>query len=113
MRRMRKAVGGNDKSASHATRVAGTEKFKEKYNPDFPTVTILETHPGRIMTAAQLEEIGLVAAPEPEITAPVFTTRTSQGKPGGSHARREKAWPDYARSFAGAPPRLQGSGRHH
>jgi RepB DNA-primase from phage plasmid len=110
MRRVRKAVGGNDKSASHATRVAGTENFKEKYNPNFPTVTILETHPGRIMTAAQLEEIGLVAAPEPEISAPAFAARASYGKTGSSHFRREKVWPDYARSLAGAPPRLQGSG---
>jgi hypothetical protein len=49
-RRVRKAVGANDKSASHATRVAGRENFKPKCNPGFPTVTIIETHPGRIMT---------------------------------------------------------------
>ena len=35
-RRVRRAVGGNDKSASHATRLAGTENFKVKYGPDFP-----------------------------------------------------------------------------
>ena len=110
MRRVRKAVGGNDKAASHATRVAGTENFKVKYSPDFPTVTILETHPGRIMTAAQLEEMGLAAAPEPEVAAPAFTARTGHGKTGSSHLRRGKAWPDYARSLAGAPPRLRGSG---
>ncbi len=46
--RVRKALGGNDKSASHATRVAGTENFKTKYYPDFPIVTIVETHPGRV-----------------------------------------------------------------
>src|ERR1700722_9609760 len=39
MRRVRKAVGDNDKSASHATRVAGTENFKVKYAPDYPVVT--------------------------------------------------------------------------
>jgi hypothetical protein len=36
MRRVCKPVGGNDKSASHATRVAGTENFKTKYIPAFP-----------------------------------------------------------------------------
>ena len=51
----RKAVGGTDKSASHATRLAGTENFKTKYLPEFPTVTILESHPGRVMRLEQLE----------------------------------------------------------
>jgi hypothetical protein len=52
MRRVRNAVGRTDKSASHATRLAGTENFKTKYLPEFPTVTILETHPGRVDTGA-------------------------------------------------------------
>jgi hypothetical protein len=34
-RRVRKAVGGNDKSASHATRLAGTENFKTEIRPGF------------------------------------------------------------------------------
>jgi len=33
VRRVRKAVGGNDNSASHATRVAGTKNFKLEYAP--------------------------------------------------------------------------------
>src|SRR5580700_700114 len=64
MRRVRRAVGANDKAASHATRLAGTENWKTKYLPNPPTVTILEAHPGRIMTPAQLEELNLLAAPE-------------------------------------------------
>lgn len=73
---MRKAVGGNDKSASHATRVAGTENFKPKYAPGFPTVAIVETHPGRIMTPEQLKALDLVAAPEPvKATELKFTGR--------------------------------------
>ena len=110
MRRVRKAVGGNDKSASHATRVAGTENFKVKYGPDFPTVKIIEAHPGRVLTQEQLEAMGLVAAPEPEIAAPVFAARARQGKSGQQRARSTKVWPDYARSLAGAPPSLQGGG---
>jgi RepB DNA-primase from phage plasmid len=110
VRRVRKAVGGTDKSASHATRLAGTENFKTKYLPEFPTVTILETHPDRVMTPEQLEAMGLVAAPEPEITAPAFTARTPQGRTGQQSATRAKVWPDYARSLAGAPPSRDGSG---
>jgi hypothetical protein len=64
MRRVLKAVGGNDKFASHATRVAGTENFKTKYAPEFPTVTIVETHPGRVMTPEQLEALGLLSPPD-------------------------------------------------
>jgi hypothetical protein len=43
-RRVRRAVGANDKSASHATRLAGTENWKTKYLPNPPTVTILEAN---------------------------------------------------------------------
>jgi len=110
-RRVRQAVGGNDKSASHATRLAGTENFKTKYGPKFPTVQILEAHPGRIMSPEQLEAMGLVAAPEPQIAAPAFTSGAKQGRGGNDRTRKEKVWPDYARSLAGAPPRLQGDGR--
>jgi hypothetical protein len=76
MRRVRKAVGGNDKSASGATRVAGTENFKAKYIPDFPVVTIVETVPGRVVTTSQLEALGLVAAPEPVIVSSVISVPT-------------------------------------
>lgn len=112
MRRVRAAVGvdTNDKSASHATRLAGTENFKTKYGPDFPTVQIVEAHPGRIMSPEQLEQMGLVAAPEPEVAVSAFAVRAGQGRGGAHHPRSNKVWPDYARSLAGAPPRLQGSG---
>jgi RepB DNA-primase from phage plasmid len=90
MRRVRKAVGGNDKSASHATRVAGTENFKTKYAPEFPTVTIVETHPGRVMTPEQLEALGLLAPPEPVTSPPLKFTRQERDRSG-----REKQWPSY------------------
>src|SRR5208337_2995242 len=48
-RRLRKGVGA-DPSASGATRVAGTTNYKRKYEPSFPTVTILQALPGRVMT---------------------------------------------------------------
>lgn len=62
------------------------------------------------MTKDQLEAKGLVATPEPEITAPAFTARTPQGMTGQQSAMRTKVWPDYARSLAGAPPSRDGSG---
>jgi len=108
-RRLRKGAGA-DHSASGATRVAGTANYKRKYEPDFPTVRIGATAPGLIVTKEQLEAMGLVAAPEPEITAPAFTARTPQGRTGQQSATRTKVWPDYARSLAGAPPSRDGSG---
>jgi hypothetical protein len=103
-------VAANDKSASHATRLAGTENFKTKYGPDFQTGQIMDAHPGRIMTAEQLEQMGLVAAPEPEIAPPTFTSRTGQGRGGAPRARSDKVWPNYAISLAHAPRNHSGDG---
>lgn len=108
-RRLRKGAGA-DHSASGATRVAGTTNYKRKYEPDFPMVRISASTPGRIVTKEQLEAMGLVAIPEAEVPAAAFTIRTVQGKNGVSRSRTSKVWPDYARSLAGAPPRLQGNG---
>jgi len=106
MRRVRKAVGGNDKSASHATRVAGTENFKTKYAPEFPTVNIVETHPGRVMTPEQLESLGLLAPPEPVTAPPLKFTRQERNRSG-----KEKQWPSYEMSLAGAPQGQDGPDR--
>ena len=108
-RRVRRAVGGNDKSASHATRLAGTENFKVKYGPDFPTVQILEAHPGRIVSKEQLEAMGLVAAPEPR-SVTVAVSQKTQSSAGQHRDRASKVWPDYARSLAGAPRGREGNG---
>lgn len=106
MRRVRKAVGGNDKSASHATRVAGTENFKTKYAPEFPTVTIVETHPGRVMMPEQLEGLGLLAPPEPVTAPPLKFTRQERNRSG-----KERQWPSYEMSLAGAPQGQDGPDR--
>jgi len=89
-RRVRRAVGGNDKSASHATRVAGTENFKVKYAPAFPTVSIVETHPGRVMTPAQLEALGLLASPEPVKETALKFIRRAEGS-----SSKDRQWPSY------------------
>ena len=108
-RRVRRAVGGNDKSASHATRLAGTENFKVKYGPDFPTVQILEAHPRRIVSKEQLEAMGLFAAPEPR-SVTIAVSQKAQSSPGQHRDRASKVWPDYARSLAGAPRGREGNG---
>lgn len=108
-RRLRNGAGA-DKSASGATRVAGTVNYKRKYDPDFPMVRIEEAHPGRIVTKAQLEGRGLVSAPEPEIIANEELSKKRQTGPSQYRHRSNKAWPNYALSLAGAPPNRAGTG---
>jgi hypothetical protein len=105
-RRLRKGAGA-DPSASGATRVAGTTNYKRKYEPIFPTVTIVHSSPGRTITTAQLDALGLVAQPEPEKPAailPLHPRRVSEFN------TRERHWPDYQRCLQGAPPSKNGSG---
>ncbi len=97
-RRVRRAVGASDKYASHATRLAGTENWKAKNLPNPPTVTILEAHPGRMMTPAQLEELHLLA--EPERTVSVVDLRPHRVS---RQPDRERHWPDYQRCLKPKP----------
>ena len=92
-RRLRKGAGA-DPTASGATRVAGSLNFKDKYAPNFPRVAIHAAQPGRLATAAELERLGLVAAPEPV------------AQPLRIHAPRisgNRSWPSYTRCLDGAP----------
>jgi hypothetical protein len=88
-------VGGNDKSASHATRVAGTQNFKVKYAPAFQTVTMVETHPGRVksMTPKQVDSLSLLAQLEPIRAAELRFTSRRERQPG-----RERQWSSYEES---------------
>jgi hypothetical protein len=90
-RRLRKGAHA-DLTASGATRVAGTTNFKRKYEPDFPTVVIAAENPGHIVTAGQLQSLGLLSKPAAS-AAPLRAHRSS-----GSHI-----WPDYERCLQGAP----------
>ena len=90
-RRLRKGTGA-DATASGATRIAGSLNFKDKYAPNFPRVLIELAQPDQKATAAELERLGLVAAPEPP-AAPARPRVTTS-------ARR---WPSYARCVEGAP----------
>jgi hypothetical protein len=95
-RRLRKGAGA-DASASGATRVAGTVNYKRKYCPGFPTVSIVSAIPGRISTPERLDELGLVAAPQPVRAAPLRVSRM-------------RSWPDYERYLQGAPINHGGTG---
>lgn len=92
-RRLRQGSGA-DPSASGATRVAGSVNFKRKYAPDFPTVRLLEGTPQRTVTPAQLEALGLVAAPDP----------LAVSRPGRIWSGQNvKPWPSYERCLQNAP----------
>ncbi len=91
IRRVRKAVGDADKSASGATRMAGTENWKEKNLPLPPMVSIVYGVPGRVMTPDQLEQLGLIALPEAAKACTPIRVSSS------------RSWPDYERCVQGAP----------
>jgi hypothetical protein len=106
-RRLRKGTGA-DLTASGATRVAGTSNYKRKYEPELPTVTIQSSSPGRTMTPAQLESMGLAAAAE---AVPVLTSVTPARVSRRSEAAiRARKWPDYARSLQSAPQNQSDTG---
>jgi hypothetical protein len=105
-RRLRKGVGA-DKSASGATRMAGTANFKSAYHPDFPTVQITEAHLGRVVSKERLEALGIVAPVELEASSPSVAPKA---QPRVLNHNRTRPWPSYAIALAGAPPNMQGSG---
>jgi hypothetical protein len=101
-RRLRKGTGA-DATASGATRVAGSLNFKDKYAPHFPRVQIHAAQPGLRADAAELERLGLVAAPEP-VAQPLRIA------PARVSAAGSRKWPSYARCVDGAPLNSEGTG---
>lgn len=100
-RRVKKGTGA-DATASGATRVAGSLNFKEKYAPAYPRVAIHTAAPGRNVTAAELEQLGLVAPPE---DLPPLRVTPARSIPGSN-----RRWPDYGRCLDGAPLNSEGTG---
>ena len=96
-RRLRKGTGA-DPTASGATRVAGSFNFKDKYAPAFPRVVIHAAQPGRLTTTTELEQRGLVVAPE-TVTVPSPGIIPARARPGPCIRK----WPSYARCLDGAP----------
>ena len=107
MRRVRKALGGNDKMASHATRLAGTENFKEKFFPDYPVVKIIHAVPGRVMTQQQLQQMNLLAEPEPEQESDSACAQSAHGRTelAGLCALPCRCSTEFCRNKAGSQPR--------
>ena len=105
-RRLKRGVGGADKSATGATRIAGSFNFKTKYAPNFPLVEMTYVNAGHTVTMAELEQAGLVAPPEEADIAPGSVPQ--QFRPARSTAVRK--WPDYQRALSGAPLNRAGDG---
>jgi RepB DNA-primase from phage plasmid len=101
-RRVRRGTGA-DATASGATRIAGSYNFKTKYAPAFPRVAIREARAGHMTTAAELDELGVAAAPE--VFAPLPGGRPALAKP-----RAGGRWPSYALCLDGAPLNSEGTG---
>jgi hypothetical protein len=99
VRRLKIGAGADD-HASGATRVAGTTNYKRSYEPDFPRVVILNTVPARVVSAQELQALGLVAEPKPIKPATVIPLRVSRRHENAIRARR---WPDYQRCLERAP----------
>jgi hypothetical protein len=97
-RRLRKGAGA-DRTASGATRIAGSLNFKLKYAPVFPRIEITQTKPGYLTSYAALEQAGLVA-PREEVRSPL-PAYTRPMTPGGRPSR--KKWPSYAFCLHHAP----------
>jgi len=93
-RRLRQGTRA-DASASGATRIAGSRNFKAQYAPHFPTIEILTSHPGHVVSRVALESRELVAPVE----AVPFTTSGVARLLAG-----RRKWPSYPRCVAHAPP---------
>jgi hypothetical protein len=99
-RQLRKGAGA-DLTAFCATRVSGSLNFKDKYAPAFPRVETVHASPGRVVTRAGLESLGVVTPPEK--TDPAASR----------HSRRRadtEGWPSYQQCVDKAPSRRDGNG---
>lgn len=77
-RRLKKGAGA-DIMATGATRIAGSINCKRDYAPNFPTVEIVHSAPGKVVTRSALENIGILAPPEPTPQARVRVSLRSSG----------------------------------
>jgi hypothetical protein len=103
--RFKKGTGAG-LSASASVRLAGTFIFKRKYAPTSRPPRLRKPIPGRKVTEAPLESMGLVA-PEPlrKRRLPPFDVLTTRP--------RRKAWPSYRRCLHGAPESTSGGKEAH
>jgi RepB DNA-primase from phage plasmid len=92
-RRLLKKTGA-DLTASGATRVSGSFNFKEKYRPVFPVIETVHLHPGKVVTRAELEALGMVSPAERPVPG---MTPSDRRRP------ETKGWPSYRRCLENAP----------
>jgi hypothetical protein len=103
--RVRKGAGA-DIGASGATRIPGSLNFKPDHAPEktgmphYPRVTITEARRERMTTAAELEQLGLVAPKENLTALP----------PARFEATNLRQWPDYQYNLDRARPNKTGDG---
>lgn len=95
-----KNVTGADANASGAVRVCGTKNHKQEHAPNFPTVRLIESQPGRTTTLAELQAAGLSKEKEEPPTTP----------PRAPRRFKSRRWPDYARCLGEAPARNRAQG---
>jgi hypothetical protein len=98
-RRLRKGAGA-DPGASGASRISGSFNFKEQYTPAFPRVETVHANPGQIVTRAELEALGIVAAER----SPLPTVPPARA----SHLSSPRRWPNYQRCLENAPSARDG-----
>lgn len=103
-RRLRKGTGA-DRTATGATRIAGSLNFKPRYGPTYPRVEMVHANTGRMTTPAELEQAGFVAQEEPQ--QPPASVPLRKLSPQPASARK---WPDYQQALRGAPMKSDGVG---
>jgi hypothetical protein len=81
--------------------MAGSGNWKTKYLPEPPIVSIVSGVPGRVMTPGRLQDMGLLAQPEP-VKAYSAPPRVS--------ASYERPWPSYQITLSRTRPKRDGSG---
>jgi len=103
--RVRKGSGA-DIGASGATRIPGSFNFKPDHAPEntgrvhYPRVRIKEAHAKRMTSAAELDQLGLVAPKE----------KFAQLPPARFESAHMRTWPDYRYNLDRAKPNKTGEG---
>lgn len=106
-RSLRKTAGA-DLTASGATRLAGTQNFKEKYAPHYPTVTIRSFEAGLVVSIQELKTKGLLTTPMPQASPiPRPIRRSNYTYP---NEKKPSRFPDYGKCLQNAPPNSEGNG---
>jgi hypothetical protein len=101
-RQLRESAGA-DLHASGAVRLCETLNRKVEYAPDFPTVRLIESQPGRTTTTEELRKSDLLQEAAKSTTTP----------PRAPSPRRfqSRTFPDYGRCLNDAPERNKGEGK--